>query len=195
MFERFTPAARTVVEQARNHARRLGHRGVGTEHLLLSLCSDAPTTGPILESFGLTIAVVEREIVERRLPPLERDRSALAALGIDLDRVRESIEATFGPGALDAGEPPRRRSQRRRRGCGNPISGYTSSAFSPRAKKCLELSLREALRLRHHSIAPEHIGLGILREGEGLACVVLAAHDVSFAALQAQFERSVRRLA
>jgi Clp amino terminal domain, pathogenicity island component len=42
--------------------------------------------------------------------------------------------------------------------------------FTPRAQRCVELSLREALRLKHHCIEPEHILLGILREGSGFAC-------------------------
>ena len=48
--------------------------------------------------------------------------------------------------------------------------------FTPRAKKVLELSLREALRLRHKYIGTEHILLGILREGQGVAAQVLAQH-------------------
>ena len=46
--------------------------------------------------------------------------------------------------------------------------------FTPRAKKVLELSLREALHLRHHDIGSEHILLGILREGQGVAAQALA---------------------
>ena len=50
--------------------------------------------------------------------------------------------------------------------------------FTPRAKKVLELSLREALALRHHYIGTEHILLGLIREGEGLAAEVLVLHGV-----------------
>jgi ATP-dependent Clp protease ATP-binding subunit ClpC len=45
--------------------------------------------------------------------------------------------------------------------------------FTPRSKKALELSLREALRLHHNYIGPEHILLGLLREGGGLAARLL----------------------
>jgi len=45
--------------------------------------------------------------------------------------------------------------------------------FTPRAKKVLELSLREALALKHRYIGTEHILLGLVREGEGLAMLVL----------------------
>jgi ATP-dependent Clp protease ATP-binding subunit ClpC len=53
-----------------------------------------------------------------------------------------------------------------------PLSGHIP--FTPRAKKILELSLREALDLGHGSIGPEHILLGIVREGQGVANQVLA---------------------
>jgi ATP-dependent Clp protease ATP-binding subunit ClpC len=52
--------------------------------------------------------------------------------------------------------------------------------FTPRAKKVLELSLREALRLRHRSIQPGHVFLGLLREGEGVGAQVLAQAGVDF---------------
>jgi Clp amino terminal domain, pathogenicity island component len=63
------------------------------------------------------------------------------------------------------------------RGKGAP-SGHIP--FSPRAKKVLELSLREALRLRHNYIGSEHILLGLLREGEGVAAKVLAEAGLDF---------------
>jgi ATP-dependent Clp protease ATP-binding subunit ClpC len=55
--------------------------------------------------------------------------------------------------------------------------------FSPRSKKVLELSLRESIRLRHRNIEPEHIFLGLLREGEGLAVQLLVEQDVDLQAL------------
>ena len=48
--------------------------------------------------------------------------------------------------------------------------------FTPRAKKCLEISLREALQLRHAHIGTEHILLGLLREGDGVAAQVMRKH-------------------
>jgi ATP-dependent Clp protease ATP-binding subunit ClpA len=55
----------------------------------------------------------------------------------------------------------------------------------------LELSLREALRLRHNYIAPEHIMLGMLREGEGLAALILAEKEVDFDRLRADLTSSL----
>jgi ATP-dependent Clp protease ATP-binding subunit ClpA len=96
------------------------------------------------------------------------DADALRAIGIDMENVRARIEESFGPGALE-----RARFGGRRRGlaCGHV-------PFSPRSKKVLELSLREALRLRHDYIGTEHILLALLREGEGLAARILADSGV-----------------
>ena len=58
--------------------------------------------------------------------------------------------------------------------------------FTPRAKKVLELSLREALSLGHNYIGTEHILLGLIREGEGLACQVLVNLGADLNALQAR---------
>ena len=77
---------------------------------------------------------------------------ALENLGISLDAVREQVQEVIGQGK----QAP---------------SGHIS--FSPRAKKVLELSLREGLQLGHQYIGTEHILLGLIREGEGVAAQVL----------------------
>ena len=77
---------------------------------------------------------------------------ALESLGISLEAVREQVEEIIGQGqTAPAGHIP----------------------FTPRAKKVLELSLREALQLGHNYIGTEHILLGLIREGEGVAAQVL----------------------
>lgn len=60
--------------------------------------------------------------------------------------------------------------------------------FTPRARKALELTLREALSLRHNYIGTEHVLLGILREGNGVGATVLAVHGVTHEATRAQME-------
>ncbi|MEX1909168.1 ATP-dependent Clp protease ATP-binding subunit [Janibacter sp. Y6] len=77
---------------------------------------------------------------------------ALESLGISLEQVREQVQDIIGPGQ----QAP---------------SGHIP--FTPRAKKVLELSLREALQLGHNYIGTEHILLGLIREGEGVAAQVL----------------------
>jgi len=76
----------------------------------------------------------------------------LEDLAISLETVRQKVEETVGiSGSTPMGSPP----------------------FTPRAKKVLELSLREALHFGHNYIGTEHILLGVVREGEGVAAQVL----------------------
>jgi ATP-dependent Clp protease ATP-binding subunit ClpA len=162
MFERFTQDARQVVVGAQAEAARLHSGRVGTEHLLLALVTRPDTAcAAVLAGHGLTHDRVGASIAGQAGAG-ELDADALTAVGIDLDAVRSSVEAAFGPGALDAGEP------RRRPGAGGHIP------FDPGAKKALELSLRETIALKQRSITDGHIALGILREGRGPAMKVLA---------------------
>ena len=77
---------------------------------------------------------------------------ALDALGVTFDVVREKVEEAIGANT-------------------NPSPG--SPPFTPRAKKVLELSLLEALQLGHSYIGTEHMLLGLVREGDGVAAQVL----------------------
>ena len=171
MFERFTHSARQVVVDAQDEARRLHHGRIGTEHLLLALLAQhGNTSAEVLTRHGLTHDAVVGSI-RSYIGNGDLDAEALTSLGIDLDAVRTTVEATFGPGALDVPV------SRGGRGVGGHIP------FSPRAKKVLELSLREALALKQKTISDGHITLGLLREGEGLAMKVLADLGVDPVAL------------
>ena len=77
---------------------------------------------------------------------------ALESLGVSLDDVRQNVEEMIGRGQQQ-------------------LSGHIP--FTPRAKKVLELSLRESQQLGHDYIGTEHILLGLIREGEGVAAQVL----------------------
>jgi ATP-dependent Clp protease ATP-binding subunit ClpC len=77
---------------------------------------------------------------------------ALESLGISLDAVRQQVEEIIGQGR----QAP---------------SGHIP--FTPRAKKIMELSLRESQQLGHNYIGTEHILLGLIREGDGVAAQVL----------------------
>ena len=158
MFERFTRDARQVVVDAREWARELRHRVVGTEHLLLALAGQEFGAGALLRDAGVTP-----------------------------EAVRARLEASFGSGALDLGEPA---APRRLFGRGRP-----GGIFAPRAKKVLELSLREALRLRHNAIGTEHLLLGLLREGQGLAVRIMVDIGADLQALRRAADESFRRAA
>ena len=179
MFERFTEGARGAVVGAQRHARALHHGWIGTEHLLLGVLDDADGRAARLlrDRFAIDAEWVRGEverIVGRGEPDIDAD--ALATLGIDLDAVRERVERTFGAGALSG----------RRRGC-RPEGGRLP--FTPRSKKALELSLREAVAMGDHFIGAEHLLLGLAREGDGVAARILRSRGVDRAAVRAALER------
>jgi ATP-dependent Clp protease ATP-binding subunit ClpC len=80
----------------------------------------------------------------------------LESFGLTAEGVRQEVVAIVGEGKQD------------------PQTGHIP--FTPRAKKVLELSLREALQLHHNYIGTEHILLGVIREGDGVAAQILRKH-------------------
>lgn len=199
MFERFTTDARTVVVQAQIEARHLGHRFIGTEHTLLGLLEvgDSAVPGALAED-GVDAEFVRGDIVRRVGPHPpdtsfaeieQEDAEALKAIGIDLTEVRRAIESTFGEGALRL---PPENAPRKRGLFGRSYAKGGHIPFSNRNKKVLELALREAVRLNQKFIAPEHIMLGLLREGQGLAAQILAEKDVDLGRLRSEMTAAVR---
>ena len=179
MFERFTKPARAVVGSAESEARRLRQAQIGTEHFLLALLDqDAGGAYTVLHDAGLEQAEV-RAAIERSVGKPARlltddDAEALKTIGIDLDAVLASVERSLGPDVWSppvADPEPERRGLLRRRQDGQ--TAPRRSRFGPRAKKVLELSVREAIRLHSDAIGSEHILLGLLREGDGLAAKIL----------------------
>lgn len=178
MFERFSDEARSVVRLAQEEARRLRHPFIGTEHLLLAMLDEGhgPAAQSLLDA-GLRTTELRERVARLTGPDGDGlDSEALATLGIDLDRVREVTEASFGPGAL---------------GPKGPCRNKGHIPFSRRAKKTLELSLREALRLQHKYIGSGHLLLGLLREGDGLAARLLVDAGVDLRALREDVTRRI----
>jgi ATP-dependent Clp protease ATP-binding subunit ClpA len=99
---------------------------------------------------------------------------ALGALGVSLEGVRQQVIEIIGEG----NESP---------------SGHIP--FTPRAKKVLELSLREALQLKHNYIGTEHILLGVIREGEGVAAQVLVNLGADLTRVRQEVKRQLASVA
>src|SRR5207253_1399764 len=105
---------------------------------------------------------------EHLLLGLLREKEGLGArvlesLGVRLPAVRDEVERIIGQGdEVGAGQIP----------------------FTPRSKKVLELSLREALAFGHSYIGTEHLLLGIVAEGEGVACRILLGFGASSEAVR-----------
>ena len=174
------------------------------------MASTGEAAGAILRDQGVNPERVEAEIVRTigrgraASPPGTIDREALAFVGIDLDVVRARIEAAFGPDALTRAVPAVRRGRRpawrkgpvaelmrRRRGArrsaGHPAGSRAGGhiPFTPRAKKSLELSLREAKARHDDYIGVQHLTLALLGMDDGMVPVILAALGASRASLRA----------
>lgn len=178
MFERFTEDARQVVTLAQDESRALGHRSIGTVHLLLSLSAGTGDGARALRDHGLEPDDLRARIRKLTGPggnPI--DGAALATIGIDIDEVRRAVEAAFGAGALEGG---------------HPVSGHIP--FTPQAKKVLELSLRCALALKHKHISSGHVLLGLIRSrgADNLALQVIADAGVDADALAATATRIIQ---
>jgi len=168
--------------------------------------------GAALRELGVTPEGVEAEIV--RLAGLGQaaglfsapNRDALASIGIDIDAVRAQIEAAFGPDALTRAASGTCRGSRpavakgplallrRSRGAGRrraaaagarPVRPAGHIPFTPRAKKCLQLSLREAQARQDGYIGGEHLTLALVSMNAGAVPPILAALGTTQAALRA----------
>lgn len=180
MFERFTTSARAVVRSALAQT----NQSIDVEHLFLGVVHHAD--GPLrdlLAEVGITADDAKDELRSGEGPLGDVDAEALRSIGIDLDAVRRSLESTFGEGALDR-EPPRSRSW-----FGKPRSRVTNDG-----RKTLELSLREAIRLKSREIGVEHLLLGILRAPNVKVTKMIEAH-VPISVLRGRVEALTSRAA
>jgi ATP-dependent Clp protease ATP-binding subunit ClpA len=209
------PNAKLAIEAAVDEARRMGHNYIGTEHLLLGLLRvEEGVAARILSELGLSLEESRRQVLavlqvyagdrdqgdrfdkfterarkvlqlaqeeaerfnhnyigtEHILLGLAREGDGVAArvlrnLGIDLHKVRSAVEFIIGRGdRMVLGE----------------------IGLTPRAKRVIELAVDEARRLNHHYIGTEHLLLGLVREGEGIAAGVLESLGVSLEKVRAQ---------
>jgi ATP-dependent Clp protease ATP-binding subunit ClpA len=165
-----SPRARTIkpaapyLARGADEARRLGHNCVGTEHVLLALVRDGDGgAARLLGQLAVTPEAIEQALtcwLGGGGPPGKIDPRALAALGIDFAAVRERLEQTFGPGALEQA----------RSAC---------LGIAPRLKLALAYALGLAAR---EPLLDEHVLLGMLRVPESVAAGVLRELGVTFEA-------------
>lgn len=189
MFERFTRDARLAVVAAQEVARGLDDSAIRATHLLVGLADPARPTGDLLTEHQVDRDALVRWVSARHRGGL--DESALSTIGIDLTAIRTSVESTFGPGALDYDPPTaRRRPFGRRR---PTVPGR--NPFTDGARKSLELSLREAIRLGLGSIGSGAILLGVLRSDDVEVRHVLNDLGADRDALRRATEAALRRAA
>jgi ATP-dependent Clp protease ATP-binding subunit ClpA len=184
MFERFTDRARRTVKGAQHQAQQLGRPFIGTEHLLLALLADDDGMAhDVLTEAGTSYERVRTAVTGIEYTEVDTvdDAAALESIGIDLNAVKAKLEEAFGPGVLDERLPEKRGLFGRRKSA----PGVGHLPFTRRSKIVLELSLREALALKHNYIGTQHILLGLIREN-GMAAKILADQGIDFKRLRSK---------
>ncbi|HEY2059862.1 MAG TPA: Clp protease N-terminal domain-containing protein [Amycolatopsis sp.] len=167
MFERFTIDARMAVVEAQIVARELGSREISPQDVFAGLArTENGDARRLLEQLGVSQAelLAELERIRRRGGISDADVEALTEFGIDVDQIVERIEQTHGEGALAGG------GKRGRRG---------HIPFTGEAKKTLELSLREAVKLGDKHLGQEHMLLALVQQ-KGAVADLLAARGVDY---------------
>lgn len=205
MFERFTRPARQLVVAAQEEARELGHGWIGSEHLLLAALRQPTEPGAAtLIGLGVTAdrcrTAVTGVLGGQHGGVTDQDADALQALGIDLEEVRRRAEDAFGSGALDtpARDPGRERrrpfplSRRRDREL-RPPQGHIP--FAGRAKKAMELALREAVALKDRHIGVQHVVLGLLRSDDNITRALFQQLNLNIDEARAQVLRELHEAA
>jgi ATP-dependent Clp protease ATP-binding subunit ClpA len=190
MTRNFTEDANAIVVQAYQDATRLGHPRLGGEHFLLALAAASQPAGAVLREHGVTPERVEAEIVRLSGGGLfgDLDRDALATVGVDIDAVRATTEASFGQEALTraarAAHPKPRWFDPRPAAFVGRDGDFLP--LGPGSGQALQRARREA-QARHGSQAAgvEDLAVGVLATSEGLAPPVLSALGVSGTALSA----------
>jgi Clp amino terminal domain, pathogenicity island component len=200
---RMTPAAQAVFRGGFEHAVRLGHRHLGSEHLLLALVASDHPAAAVLRAHGLRPDLVEEQLIR-----LEGgifgglDESSLSAIGIDLEAVRERALASFGPEALArAGSAVEADAAARRAGSARWVPGagrtqpgvrhggvWDGGQFLPHSPDVGELlrGAQEAGLLEPAApLDVPQLAVGLLSVAGGMVPQVLTALGVDAAALRA----------
>jgi ATP-dependent Clp protease ATP-binding subunit ClpA len=163
------PAERYVAAGI-EEARRLGHSYVGTEHVLLALTRDPESdVARVLGQFGVAHEHINSAFLAR-IWASGLDADALAALGIDLDTVRERLEATHGRGALE---------KARLGMLDSPNLGI--QCIAPRLKQALEHAVDRA---GEQPVRDADVLLGMLNAPDSVAARALAELGVSLEAVE-----------
>ena len=159
-MHKFTQDARHVFALAQQEAERLGHDYIGTEHLLLGLLDEQDSKAAhVLAQF-----YVDAETVRQHVRTILITRSNISPGSI-----------TIALGRLGVFTIRYRRQERGRSG---------GRRLTRRVQKCIHLAVVETERQHAKHIDTDHLLSGVLREGEGLACIVLKSMDIDVDALR-----------
>jgi ATP-dependent Clp protease ATP-binding subunit ClpA len=163
VWPRLTPAGWEVVRLAREEARRLGHPCIADEHLLLGILRHGDgEAADVLRAAGLDLDLARSGLarVGPSMWPATDPVAALRSIGIEVDLVRDRLEATFGADAVGAAERRVRRRSRWRGGHPRPTPLCTHLL----GKRALELAARYAHERGDPGIEPRHLLAGLLQD-------------------------------
>jgi ATP-dependent Clp protease ATP-binding subunit ClpA len=176
MLERFEPAARQALVDARDEAGRAGQDKIRSEHVLLGLLAEPGTAADALEAAGLSLADLRARVPRGSHPAsVTLDADALASLGIDLDAVRRATDAAFGPGALDLVQVP----------------GRGRLVFADDARRTLVGAVRQAQQRGQHEISSGHMLVAIIDQPRNGALALMSQAGVDIGALRADVLRRI----
>ncbi len=175
-----TPRAKKAIELAVDTARQLNHHSIGTEHLLLGLVREGEgIAAGVLESLGVS---------------LERTwTKTLDVLAVPPDQRPKPPPASHLPESTLTGMRQRLQGVQEWVTRGSERHTDRFDKFTDRARRVLQYAADEAQRLRHASIRPEHLLLGLVHEGDGVAAKVLSNLGVQLEVLRAALEQAAPR--
>jgi ATP-dependent Clp protease ATP-binding subunit ClpA len=165
VWDRLDPDARAVMRLASIERRDLGHSGLADEHIVLGLLRHGTSPAArLLRAHGLDLASVRAEVIAvgPTLGPKADSAAALRAIGIDVDRVRDRLEATFGRDAVRAAERRVRRRPWWRGGHPRP----SPLCVHLLTKRALHFAADHAADRGDDQITPQHLLYGVLRDAQ-----------------------------
>ena len=170
----YTPRVKKVIALAQKEARRLNHTYVGTEHLLLGLLREGDgIAAKVLRALEVNLEQTRTEILRELDPNFEVER---------LD------EQTPSSSKENVATKPRFEMPQ------EAVPGETMgelSQFTPRAQQTLALAAKEAVRLNHSFVGTEHVLLGLIKLGQGMAVNVLVEMGLDLDELRREIEQAV----
>jgi len=162
-WHRFTPDGRQVLRYAYVEARELGHPCVADEHVLLGvLRHGVGRAAAVLMDHGLDPATVRAELLKvgPTIDAAADPANALRAVGVDIEGIRQALEASFGAEAVQAAERRVRRRPRWRGGHPRP----SPLCVHLLAKRSFEFAARYATQRGDAGIGPDHLLYGVLQD-------------------------------
>ena len=170
-----TPRAKKAIELAVDEARRMNHHYIGTEHLLLGLVREGGGIGAgVLQSMGVN---------------LENLRTSTIQIVDSTQTARTAQEQATGPAATAAAQS----GTSERSEASVSANRNRFDKFTERARKVLSLAQEEAQRFQHNYIGTEHLLLGLVREGDGVAAKVLTNLGVTLEEVRTTIESIIGR--